>query len=184
MAIAPVEPIVATGDATGRVCLRRWDPGALVAGPQRHHGAVCAMEFLADGKRLVIPYCHGDDLRLFRFEKMEELVPKTFGILEPADEFAKMSNRAVDPKQLDLVVAPGVAFDSVCGRLGHGRAYYDRLLRRLRPGVPVVALAFECQIFPSVPMDRHDMYLDKIITEDHIYERSASGDSESPSSCL
>ncbi len=129
----------------------------------------------AQNKRLVIPYCCGDELKLFRLDGMEELTPKVFEILEPRDELRDRADRAVEPAELDLVVTPGVAFDPSGGRVGHGRGYFDRLFCQVRPDTYLVGLAFECQLFPKVAMGEYDVYVHKVITEKAVYERSASG---------
>ena len=69
----------------------------------------------------------------------------------------------------ETVSSRGVAFDVSGGRLGHGRGYYDRLLADVRPDAPLVALAFECQLFPPIPMGTHDVYMDLVVTEKEIY---------------
>ena len=48
-------------------------------------------------------------------------------------------------------MVPGVAFDRRGARMGHGFGYYDKLLEHARPDAPLVALAFECQLFPEIP---------------------------------
>jgi 5-formyltetrahydrofolate cyclo-ligase len=124
------------------------------------------------GKRLVVPYCAAARLELFRLESIDELAPGIFRILEPKVELRGLAERKVDVSTVDLIVVPGVAFDREGGRLGHGKGYYDRLLRLVRPDTTLVALAFECQLFPAVPTQRHDVRMDKVITEKAIYERS------------
>jgi 5-formyltetrahydrofolate cyclo-ligase len=66
-------------------------------------------------------------------------------------------------------MVPGVAFDRMGARMGHGFGYYDRLLEHARPDTPLVALAFECQLFPSIPTQAHDIFMDQVITETTIY---------------
>ena len=55
--------------------------------------------------------------------------PKSkWGIPEPPKEF---SDKAVDATHLslvDCVILPGVAFDSQCARVGHGKGYYGEFL--------------------------------------------------------
>jgi len=123
------------------------------------------------GKQIVIPYCAEDRLELFRLESTDELAAGTRGILEPRPEFRSRPDRMVDIAHLDLIVLPGLAFDRRGGRIGQGKGYYDRFLRRVRPNTPLVALAFECQLFAEVPMLPYDKYVDKVITEAAIYER-------------
>jgi hypothetical protein len=43
-------------------------------------------------------------------------------------------------------------------------------LKSLHRDTPLVALAFECQLFDEIPVAHHDIFMDKIITEDHVYQ--------------
>lgn len=122
-------------------------------------------EVLQAGKRLVVPYCDGAELKLFRLLDLSELVSGRFGILEPEPKLRDHPDRGVVPDELDLLLVPGVAFDRTGGRLGHGFGFYDRLLKSAGPGIPKIGLAFACQIVPKVPMEPHDVALDAIVTE-------------------
>lgn len=127
-------------------------------------------EILKHGKRLVVPYCVGDELALFCLRDLDELALGTFGILEPKPELQAQADRRIDVGQIDLVMVPGVAFDRRGGRVGHGKGYYDRLLRRALPDTALVGVAFECQLFAEIPMQPHDVFMDKVITETAVYE--------------
>ncbi|MFM8726912.1 MAG: 5-formyltetrahydrofolate cyclo-ligase, partial [Planctomycetaceae bacterium] len=70
----------------------------------------------------------------------------------------------------DLIMVPGVAFDRRGARMGHGKGYYDKLLQHARLNTPLVALAFECQLFEEIPVADHDIFMDRLITEDHVYQ--------------
>lgn len=85
------------------------------------------------------------------------LEPGPFGILEPT-----LACPEADPKQLDLVLVPGVAFTLAGGRLGRGKGYFDRLLADV-PGLKC-GVAFDCQIVPEVPLEPHDVHLNCILT--------------------
>ncbi len=124
---------------------------------------------LETGKRVVVPYCVGDDLSLFLLSELTELSPGTFGILEPHDHLRSVAEKHVEPQELDMLAIPGVAFDRSGGRVGHGRGYFDRLLQHLRPDAFSVGLAFKCQLFDQVPMEPHDVPLDAVVTEDALY---------------
>ncbi|HVJ85527.1 MAG TPA: 5-formyltetrahydrofolate cyclo-ligase [Caulifigura sp.] len=125
---------------------------------------------LASGKRVIIPYCVDGELELFHLESMDELELGMYRILEPKAELRTVAEKKIDVEALDLIIVPGVAFDRRGGRTGHGKGYYDKLLEHAKPSTPLVALAFECQMFPEIPMDGHDIFMDKVVTEEAVYD--------------
>ena len=127
-------------------------------------------EALASGKRIIVPWClvETNELALFHLEDPSELVEGAYKILEPAAELRQRPEKQVTPAELDLVMVPGTAFDLRGGRMGQGKGYYDRLLARVRPEAPLVALAFDCQIFPEIPVAPHDVFMDLVITESRV----------------
>ena len=125
---------------------------------------------LGQGKSIVVPYCVDGELELFLLEDMSELEVGMYKILEPREGLRNDPAKQVDVETLDLVMVPGVAFDYEGGRTGHGKGYYDKLLTSARLDAPLVAVAFECQMFPEIPMADHDIYMDHVITEDRIYK--------------
>lgn len=124
---------------------------------------------LKHDKRIVVPYCVEGELELFHLENMDELAIGMYRILEPRPELRALAARRPAVSELDLIVVPGVAFDRRGGRMGHGFGYYDKLLRHARPDTPLVALAFECQLFDEIPTESHDIFMDRIITEKDVY---------------
>ncbi len=124
---------------------------------------------ISGDKRIVIPYCVDGELELFHLESMDELEIGMYKILEPRDDLRNVAAKRLQPKDLDLIMVPGVAFDREGGRTGHGKGYYDKLLEHARPDAPLVALAFEAQMFPKIPCESHDIYMDKVVTELQTY---------------
>ncbi|MGR8933027.1 MAG: 5-formyltetrahydrofolate cyclo-ligase [Gammaproteobacteria bacterium] len=131
-------------------------------------------EILLSKKRIVIPYCTKDaqgikQLGLWHLQDRSELVPGLWGILEPPRHRWAEAGKEVDPRELDLIMVPGVAFDPQGGRLGNGQGYYDRLLQRVRTDTVLTAVCYEAQLFNRIPMDTQDIYMDYVITENAIY---------------
>ncbi len=125
---------------------------------------------LAQGKRIIVPWCNDlGELELFHLENMDELAIGMYKILEPKQELRGLPAKQVAATDLDLIMVPGVAFDRTGARMGHGKGYYDKLLQHARADAPLVALAFECQLFPEIPTAEHDIFMDLVITERAIY---------------
>ncbi len=133
----------------------------------RHH----LPKVLDRDKRIVVPWCNdAGELELFLLESMDELEVGMYKILEPKAELRGLPEKQVQAQALDLIMVPGVAFDRQGGRMGHGKGYYDKLLEHARADAPLVAPAFECQLFPEIPMAPHDVYMDLVITEHDAYQ--------------
>jgi 5-formyltetrahydrofolate cyclo-ligase len=116
------------------------------------------------GKRVYVPVVDrgSDELRVSELPGPDiSFRLGAFGVREPAEQDLNF----LPPDQIDLVVAPGLAFDRRGGRIGYGKGYYDRLLSRLGSHVPRIALAFDFQVLDTVPQDESDIQVDAIITE-------------------
>ncbi len=82
-----------------------------------------------------------------------------YGPLEPAQPVP------VDPVMVDVVIAPGLGFDPRGNRLGYGKGHYDGYLRRIRPEVPRIGIAYAAQIVDEVPAGERDERMDMVVTE-------------------
>ena len=125
-------------------------------------------------KSIIVPYCTVDErgnnkLGLWRLDRFAELVVGKWNILEPPRERWGDPEKEVPPEELDIVLVPGVGFDRSGGRMGNGQGYYDRLLERVRADCPLIAICYESQLFDNIMVGPHDIFMDKVITEQAIY---------------
>lgn len=136
------------------------------------------------GKRTYVPYQLPGEGRLgcARREPGDPLTPGPMNVPEPAAE----RRAPAAPEEIDLVLAPGVAFDREGNRMGYGKGYYDSFLSqiatnsvqnanmntgRARQGVAIIGLGFWVQIVPTVPRDSWDIQMDVTLTERGPLER-------------
>jgi 5-formyltetrahydrofolate cyclo-ligase len=111
-------------------------------------GIGLALPVLVDGRLEGAGYAPGDPL-----------VPSGYGALEPRRRVL------ADPAAVDLIVAPGLAFDPMGYRLGYGGGYYDGFLHRVRPDAARIGFGFDVQIVDAVPHDERDEPLQVIVSE-------------------
>jgi len=122
---------------------------------------------LEQGKVVAVPYTdyeRGVIVPSVLKDLKYDLAPRRFGLLEPKDT----SLSPLSPQDIDLTVVPGCVFDNRGGRIGYGMGFYDRFLPDLPGSSLKVALAYEIQIVPLVPLDAHDCLMDMIITEKRV----------------
>ncbi len=127
------------------------------------------LELLKRKKKVVVPVIdfkkeviHLSQLKDFN----KELFPNKYGIFQPLEKFVRPFNK----KDLDFIIVPGIVFDKKGNRIGFGKGYYDKFLKGISKKVPVVALAFSNQISKKVVCEKHDIPVQKIITEKEIIE--------------
>ncbi len=117
---------------------------------------IVALPLIDRGKQEIVP---------FKVDNLERDVrPRYRKIREPIPQRCKQ----VPVKHVNLAIIPGIAFDERGGRIGYGTGFYDRFIPQLDITTRKVALSFECQIVPQIPMEPHDRYTDIIITEKRI----------------
>lgn len=120
-------------------------------------------EALGLGKKVVIPVTQTHKKSLIPSEirdPKEELARGPFGIYEPKKDHIK----TVDPKDIDAVIVPGVAFDKKGNRIGHGQGYFDRFLKTLPSKTPTIGLAFKLQLVKRIRALAWDVPVTKVIT--------------------
>jgi len=69
-----------------------------------------------------------------------------------------------DTSKIDMVVVPGIAFDSHNNRLGRGAGYYDRFLVNLTDTTARLGICFDFQVQEHVPCGPHDQPVDFVIS--------------------
>lgn len=110
------------------------------------------------GHEWLMPRIDGAGLVFHPMKSRTDGIAGVFGIIEPL-----ASAPTVHPAEIDLVLCPGLGFGRDLTRIGRGKGFYDRLLARLRPGTPVVGVAYPCRIVDSVPTDAHDIPMTRVI---------------------
>jgi len=149
-------------------------------------GPLLASLFAASGKRVFVPRVEGatrDDMRMLHVTDASELVsyPRSkWGIPEPTDEQANVMEDGLATAVIDLVIVPGVAFDSSCLRLGQGKGFYDTWLQKLAiarhakglPPARTIGLGLAEQLVGQVPTDEHDVPLDHVCLPDQTFSRA------------
>ncbi len=123
----------------------------------------------AMGKKVYVPsiiktYGNKKEIVASKISDLSNLVKGEYGIYGPSLQ----SLKAIDPKDLDFIVVPGVVFDIYKNRIGFGKGYYDRFLVQTSLKCYKIGLAFESQICESIPTDKHDYPLNAIATEKRI----------------
>jgi 5-formyltetrahydrofolate cyclo-ligase len=98
------------------------------------------------GARMVLPRCE-DNFRLkhYLFENHKQLKTSILGIPEP------QSGKLIPIKDIDIVFVPLLAFDATGQRVGYGKGYYDRFLKKCRPDCTFIGLHL---------FDEHDVISD------------------------
>ena len=75
-----------------------------------------------------------------------------------------------------VILAPMLAFDAGCWRLGYGGGFYDRTIAGMRGDghvVTVIGIAFDGQLVDKVPVGPFDMPLDAVLTPSGLRAGSA-----------
>ncbi len=111
--------------------------------------------------KIALPVIRHSNLMNFKIWSFEEpLYVNKFGILEP-----KKTNKDIIP---DLIMVPLAAYDSKLNRIGYGKGYYDRSLKKnykIKNNTVSLGIAYSFQKCRTIPVNKYDFKLDYILTE-------------------
>ena len=98
-------------------------------------------------------------MNFFRWKKNDVLFVNKYGILEPS------KTKKIIPS---IIMLPLLAFDKNKNRLGYGKGFYDKFLRKHvknNKKILTIGVAFSFQKYNNLPINNRDFKLDYIITE-------------------
>lgn len=110
------------------------------------------------GKKIVlVPKVYWQKMSAYKIESLEDLEYGAFNI-----PTAKRHCPIFKLSDIDIIVIPGIAFDKKMDRIGFGKGFYDKFLKRFK-GLKI-ALAYDFQIIENIPGERYDEKVDIIVT--------------------
>ncbi len=126
------------------------------------HGLVYAL--WKRGSYVILPVLLPDgDLDWASYEGPDSLAPGPRGLLQPAEPVRGTGTIS----RAHVVLVPALAVDVRGNRLGRGGGSYDRALARVGPQVPVIALLYDAELLPSVPVMPHDQRVRAVVRPGH-----------------
>ncbi|HAQ62762.1 TPA: 5-formyltetrahydrofolate cyclo-ligase [Candidatus Delongbacteria bacterium] len=112
----------------------------------------------AERKKFILPAINGDELHLKEFTGVHKLKNgDLYSIPEPD------GTPFHDLGSIDLAIVPGIAFDRHNNRMGRGKAYYDKILSKLKGTSHLIGICYDFQMVENVPVEPHDIKMDGVI---------------------
>ncbi|MBY6035497.1 5-formyltetrahydrofolate cyclo-ligase [Fictibacillus nanhaiensis] len=115
----------------------------------------------SEGKTVCVPKCYSREKNMeFReLRSFDELENVYMDLYEPSLN----KTEVCASNKIDLLIVPGLVFDSAGFRIGYGGGYYDRYLQHYNGST--VSLAYSFQTEKQLPREEFDIPVEHIITE-------------------
>ena len=111
-------------------------------------------------KNILLPVIKkNSQMNFFSWKKNEVLFINKYGMLEPDTSNVKIP---------DIMLVPILVFDKYKYRIGYGKGFYDRYLRKFLKRynkILTVGVAFSFQRYHKLPISKNDVKLDFILTD-------------------
>ena len=111
---------------------------------------------IADGKRVAVPKCYGDEMRFIYLDDLSKVEKGYCGIPEPVEDGPVAEDKTV------LVLMPGLAFTKEGLRMGYGGGFYDKFLAS-EPEHPTLALCYDFQMVEHIPTEEYDIPVNTVL---------------------
>ncbi len=124
-------------------------------------------DLISSGKKVVVPVTDFEtgELKHSELKSFKDLKKNKWGVPEP-DEILPQT------KEIDLILVPLLAADNEFNRLGYGKGFYDRFLKK--ENAVKVGLLFDDFLLDQIPVENFDEKLDILITEKKTLRRNNS----------
>ncbi len=122
------------------------------------------------GRTTLLPMLNGLELRFSTYDSKSVFLRNRYDIPEPTGKNLQIKR----PQEIDVVLVPLVAFDTIGNRIGMGGGYYDRSFRFMRNRTTwhrptLIGLAHDFQKVPLIKAHSWDIPLQFVVTEKSIY---------------
>jgi len=118
---------------------------------------------LTIGARMALPKCEENlTLKHILFEHQSQLKLSALGIPEP------QSGKPVPTKNIDIVFVPLLTLDKDGHRIGYGKGYYDRFLKKCRPDCLFLGLHLFEELSDISDIESTDIPLHFVVTPEKI----------------
>lgn len=122
------------------------------------------------GKKVYLPVVirKGQAMRFAPYTPDTTLVQDAMHLDVPDVEVSQY----IDATQLDMVVAPLVAFDAKGNRIGMGGGFYDRTFAFKKQNTEkplLIGMAYDVQQVEHIEVQAWDVPLDRVVTEKNVY---------------
>jgi 5-formyltetrahydrofolate cyclo-ligase len=97
------------------------------------------------------------------WSKKTPTITNEWGITEP------QSDTYISPENIDTVVVPLLCFDKAGHRVGFGKGYYDRFLKRCSKDVKTVGVSYFEPVDKITDVETTDVALNVIVTPKKVY---------------
>lgn len=107
-------------------------------------------------KHFFLPRVNGVNLDILPYDRTRMHLG-AFNIEEPDGD------AVVDISSIELIIVPGVAYDTRGNRIGRGKGFYDRLLQDTK--AVTMGVGYSCQLCDDIEPDAFDVPVHYVITE-------------------
>ena len=120
---------------------------------------ILEVEFLKKTKFLLPIINDKYSMHFYEWKKKDVLNVNKYGILEP------LKSKPITP---NIILVPLLAFDKFKNRLGYGKGFYDKFLKKNNKNkskIISIGVAFSFQKYHKLPVNNKHVKLDYILTE-------------------
>lgn len=117
-------------------------------------------ELLEEGMVLYFPVTDKEKMKFYRVSSLKMFVEGHFHVMEPTER----ANELTDYNQELICFTPGVGFDIFGNRIGYGKGYYDRYLKKC-VCCQKIGIAYPMQIVEGLEVKPWDVPMDYLLPE-------------------